>query len=81
MIKIDKFIAGAHCDTPLQDTTNRDLSLLLQVHDELLFSVKNDRLKESAKEIKQIMEDVKKIETPIIVDLKAGKNWGEMEII
>ena len=71
MIKIDKFIAGTH----------RDLSLQLQIHDELLFSVKNNNIEKTAGEIKNIMEDVEKIAVPIIVILKAGNNWGEMEII
>ena len=70
MIEIDKFIAG----------TNHNLSLLLQVHDELLFSVKNNGIENIAKEIKKIMENAgaKKIAAPIIVDIKTGKNWNDM---
>jgi DNA polymerase-1 len=60
---------------------------LLQVHDELLFSVKKDFLEEASKFIKHTMEnghikfDGRDIDfaVPIIVSLKSGKNWGEME--
>ncbi len=80
MIEIDKFIAGTHCDTPPQKTTDHKISLLLQVHDELLFSVRNDGIDKIAEEIKKIMENAgaKKIAAPIIVDIKTGKNWNDM---
>ena len=80
MIEIDKFIAGTYCNTPPQNTTDHKISLLLQVHDELLFSVRNDGIEKIAKEIKKIMENAgaKKIAAPIIVDIKTGKNWNDM---
>ena len=65
------------------------IKLLLQVHDELLFSVKEERLKKASQDIKEIMEnksldiDGKKIDfsVPIKVDLKIGDNWEEMKVI
>jgi len=83
MIKIDEWIEK-------YNNENRDtIKLLLQVHDELLFSVKEEFLKKAAENIKEIMEnksleiDGKKIDfsVPIKVDLKAGDNWEEMMII
>lgn len=60
---------------------NNDARLLLQVHDELLFEVKESSVKEMAEKIKQIMEKVIKLKVPIIAEMKAGKNWGEMKKI
>ena len=65
------------------------VKLLLQVHDELLFSIKKENLREAVREIKKIMEnghlrlDGKTINfpIPILVDAKAGDNWEEMEKI
>jgi len=57
------------------------IRMLLQVHDELLFEVRTDLVKEVAKKIKRIMEEVIKLKVPIIVDAKSGDNWGEMETI
>ena len=57
------------------------LKMLLQVHDELVFEVKNDLAAEAAEKIKDIMENVIKLKVPIDVDASAGDNWGEMEKI
>jgi DNA polymerase-1 len=52
------------------------------VHDELVFEVRNERLKELATSIKKIMESVLTPEqansVPIIAEAKSGINWGEM---
>ncbi|MEA1963394.1 MAG: DNA polymerase I [Patescibacteria group bacterium] len=52
--------------------------MLMQVHDELIFEVKDSEVKKEAEKIKKIMENVVKLDVPIIVDVKAGENWGEM---
>lgn len=57
------------------------IRMLLQVHDELLFEVRENEIKEVTKTIKEIMENVIKLKVPIIVDAKVGDNWGEMEKI
>ncbi|MDO8592217.1 MAG: DNA polymerase I [bacterium] len=54
------------------------VKLLLQVHDELVFEVKEDLIKKAAEEIKEIMESVIKLKVPLAVDASAGDNWGEM---
>ncbi|NOQ68432.1 DNA polymerase I [Patescibacteria group bacterium] len=67
----------------------RNVKLLLQVHDELLFSIKEENVSEAAENIRKIMEnchlslDGKKIDfpVPIVVDIKAGDNWEEMSSI
>ncbi|MBI5466385.1 MAG: DNA polymerase I [Candidatus Kerfeldbacteria bacterium] len=55
--------------------------LILQVHDELVFEVPEADLAEVAKLAKHEMEQAIKLDVPIVVDVKAGKNWGEMEEI
>ena len=54
------------------------IRMLLQVHDELVFEVKQDLVAEVAPRIKATMEKVHTLKVPIKVDLKQGKNWGEM---
>ncbi len=56
-----------------------DVKMLLQVHDELLFEVRNDKIEKVAKEIKEIMENVIKLKVPVVVDVKIGDNWRKME--
>lgn len=57
--------------------------LLLQVHDELVFEIEEDRVAALAPKIKHIMEQVmdekERQGIPFIAEGKAGKNWGEME--
>ncbi len=55
------------------------VSLLLQVHDELLFEVKRGLVEEIAPQLKRIMEQVIKLSVPIIVDAKHGANWETMK--
>ncbi len=57
------------------------IKMLLQVHDELLFEIKEDQMKKVIPQIKKIMENIAKLSVPLVVDVKAGKNWGEQERI
>jgi DNA polymerase-1 len=62
--------------------------LLLQVHDELVLEVKEYKIKQVAKIVKDVMENVleepifKEVKSifniPLKVDVKIGDNWGEM---
>jgi len=56
-----------------------DIKMLLQVHDELIFTIKNDKIETYAKEIKCLMENVCKLSIPIIAEIKTGKSWGDLE--
>lgn len=53
--------------------------MLIQVHDELVFEVKDSRLESFAGAVKQVMENVIKLDVPILVNLSSGKKWGEMK--
>src|SRR3989338_3736956 len=56
-----------------------ECSMVLQIHDELLFEVSPKDLKKVAKIVKEKMEKALKLSVPVIVDLKVGPNWGEMK--
>nr|MDD3719840.1 DNA polymerase [Candidatus Gracilibacteria bacterium] len=68
MIKIDKFIKSNKMNS----------KLIMQVHDELVFTVKKSEKEKLEKEVKNIMESVL-VDKPIklIVDVGHGKSWGE----
>jgi DNA polymerase-1 len=53
--------------------------LVLQVHDELLFEVPKDQVEDTAKRVKNIMENVFTLSVPIQTEAKVGSNWGEMK--
>lgn len=58
-----------------------DVRMLIQVHDELLFEIKEDKVKKLSEEIRQIMIGKLKLKVPIVVDIEVGDNWGELHSI
>ncbi len=54
-----------------------DIQMLMQVHDELVFEVKENQLEAVKQEIKQIMESAIELKVPLIVDIGQGNNWDE----
>lgn len=53
--------------------------MLLQVHDELLFEVHKDDVARVGEAVKAEMEDVMQLAVPLVVDVKVGPNWLDME--
>lgn len=58
-----------------------DIRMLLQIHDELVFEVRQGLVTKIAPKLKEIMETVYEFTVPIVVDMKAGENWQEMKKI
>ena len=56
---------------------NYQTTLLLQVHDELVFEVPPLELEELQKVIKYTMENAINLKVPLIVDIHGGQNWME----
>ncbi|MFQ5953154.1 MAG: DNA polymerase I, partial [Candidatus Omnitrophota bacterium] len=54
-------------------------SMIIQVHDELVFKVPKDKVREIAKKVKNIMEGVIELKVPLKVDIEAGENWLDMK--
>ncbi len=57
----------------------QEIRMLLQVHDELIFEVKSDKLETYLAPIKNIMENIIKLRVPIIVNESSGYSWGELK--
>jgi len=53
-----------------------DIKMLLQVHDELVFEIKKEKVKLLYGEIKNIMENVVDLKVPVIADVSIGANWA-----
>lgn len=52
--------------------------MLLQIHDELLFEVLQEEMEEMKFLVSQLMSQAVKLCVPLKIDIKVGKNWGEM---
>ena len=52
--------------------------MLLQIHDELLFEVPQEEIEEMKALVAELMSKAMKLCVPLKIDVKLGKNWGEM---
>jgi DNA polymerase-1 len=57
---------------------NLPMQLILQIHDELIYEVKEDFAAEAKDIVKKKMESVIKLDIPLIVDANIGANWQEI---
>ena len=68
MIKMSEWIKN-------QSTDN--IKMVMQVHDELVFEVKDAFVEQYCTEIKKIMENCYQLSVPLKVDVGIGNNWDE----
>lgn len=67
MIELYKFLKG-----------KEDIKMLLQVHDELIFEIKDEKVEEYKAVIENIMRNSVKFENvKLEVNSSVGKNWAE----
>jgi DNA polymerase-1 len=69
MIDIDRRLADGKLGAPM----------ILQVHDELLFEVPRANLPALRALVKERMEHAHPLRVPLVVDLKSGPNWRDLE--
>jgi DNA polymerase-1 len=67
MIRIDEILRREKLET----------KMLLQVHDELLFESPPEEAEKISKMVKREMENVHKLDVPLIVDVGIGENWRD----
>lgn len=63
-------------DRVLQDN-KLDVNMIMQVHDELVFEVKESQLKKAEKVIRECMVGAADLNVPLVVDVGIGSNWDE----
>jgi DNA polymerase-1 len=77
MSKVDDYIS--------KNNLEKEVFLLLQIHDELIFEIKTSKVNKVAKDIRKIMESVVPLKDtekiPLTVDVSTGPNWGELKKI
>ncbi len=67
MIAVDRELAASYPEAVM----------ILQVHDELIFDVPEDRAQGVAELVVDLMENTCKLDVPVKVDLGMGRNWLE----
>lgn len=66
-------------DRELQRQKLDDCHLVLHLHDELFYEVPKEKLKKAASILTSSMENCVKLSVPLMVKIKVGENWGQME--
>ncbi len=69
MIKIRKILK--------EQNIENDVRMLLQVHDELVFEVRNDLIEKAKEIIKPTMENIVKLTIPLVVEIGVADNWKD----
>jgi DNA polymerase-1 len=59
----------------IDDNSDLKGQVIMQVHDELVFEVPDNEVEKFTKKIPQIMQNVAKLDIPLIVEINAGENW------
>lgn len=54
-----------------------DIIMIMQVHDELVFEIREDKLDSYIPKICEVMEQAVKLDVPLIVEAGVGINWDE----
>ena len=68
MLKVDAWI-----DTLPNDQTR----MIMQVHDELIFEIKEQNVESDKNTIVDLMEKAVSLDVPLIVEAGVGENWDE----
>ena len=56
-----------------------DASMLLQIHDELIFEVAEADAQSIAERFASVMERIYSLEVPLVCSVNIGKSWGELK--
>jgi DNA polymerase-1 len=70
MIAVDRYLH----DQGLGDRAR----MLLQVHDELVLEIADADVADIVPRIRAIMENIHRLDVPLVVDVKSGDNWSDM---
>ena len=68
MLAVDKW---------LQTQDPSDICMIMQVHDELVFEIKEQKVEEFSRKIVNLMETAVSLSVPLIVESDAGDNWEQ----
>ncbi|QUG77731.1 DNA polymerase I [Erwinia sp. E602] len=64
-------------DDWLTSTPDSDVTMIMQVHDELVFEVRADAVEAATAKIRQLMESSMTLDVPLRVEVGVGNNWDE----
>ena len=69
-------LAMIACDAWLRDS-GLDIKLIMQVHDELVFEIREDQVDTARPQLVRCMTEAASLAVPLVVDVGVGANWDE----
>ena len=82
MVRVNEMLEKEKAQHPVGYLDAGDAYLLLQVHDELVYEIRTERVAVLGMKIKEIMESVlppkETYDVPILAVVKSGHDWGSM---
>jgi DNA polymerase-1 len=69
MIAVDQWIAEKQCQ--------KDVRMLMQVHDELVFEIAEHKIDDYVSALSHVMEQAASLDVPLIAEAGVGMNWDE----
>ena len=69
--------AMINVNSVIQEKYTDSVKMAMQVHDELVFEVAEDKLGEVSAVIKKIMEEAVKLSVPLDVNVDSGQSWDQ----
>ena len=70
-------LSGKGCEKLLEQQQNLKSKLIIQVHDELVFDCLKVEQEEITNIMKNVMENICKLNVPLKIDIENGNNWYE----
>ena len=58
---------------------NEKMSMLLQIHDELIFEIEENEVEKITKDLKKIMENIFSLNIPLKVSCTVGESWQDLK--
>ena len=56
---------------------NQDVHMIMQVHDELVFEVPEQKVASVKQQVCQLMEQAAQLDVPLLVEAGHGNNWQQ----
>ena len=61
----------------LKSDCDLDVTMIMQVHDELVFEVAESQIEDAGTRVRDSMVEAAALRAPLVVDIGVGKNWDE----
>ncbi|MBM7456219.1 DNA polymerase-1 [Oceanisphaera litoralis] len=61
----------------LEQQADDEVRMLMQVHDELVFEIRSDKVAAFKEQIRTLMEQAASLDVPLLVEVGEGNNWDE----